>query len=244
MATSKKQVAHHPEHYQLQTLGTESFGPLTLGAGVVNTTQSALLFIPSPCKVVKVTITYLACDTVAGTDLVNIVASPVGGAYTQGNVPGNDNSYAPTFQPGPLTAISAYPAPAPSFGLGYPTNVALINQSMFLADIPITNAANAAQVNYNASANPPQAVPSVAVPNPAFGLPGFGWVLASTTGGAGVFLPANYDAVYSGIFSLRVTTTAGTGSITGLTVSLLYEPMYIRPSVPGPDVLPYPGIDF
>ena len=242
MAVSKKQVAHHPEHWQLQTLGTESIGPVTL-ATVANTAVSGGLMIPCNYKIVKVGVFYTATDAVAGANSFNLVVGTTG-AYTQGNVPGNDNSFAPSFQPGPTQTAAAYPPPAPNFQLGYPSNVALAGQSVFLADIPINNGAAFAYVNPPTPGSGISPIlPSTAGPNPAYGTTGFGWVSATTTGGYGIFLPADYDAVYPANLPITLRSTVVT-SLANLTVTLLYEPMYLRPTAPGPDVNFFPGIDF
>lgn len=246
MAVAKTQVAHHPQHYQLQTVGTESLGPATFGAGVANTTVSAVLMLPCNYKIMKVGIAYTACDSVAGTDLFNLVVGTTG-AYTQGNVAGNDNSFAQQFQPGPLLTAASYPPPSPNFALGYPSNVALPGAPVFLADVPISNAAALAYVNPpTPGSGLPFSPPSDGAPNAAFGFTGFGWVTVATTGGFGIFLPADYDAVYPATqpLTLRVTTTVSTGSITNLTITLLYEPMYFRPAPPGTSSNIFPGIDF
>jgi hypothetical protein len=84
-----------------------------------------------------------------------------------------------------------------------------------------------------------------ATPNAPYGTTGFGWVSVATGGGYGVFLPADYDAVYPGNLPLTLrVATSGTGTLTNLTVTLLYEPMYLRPAMPGPDVAVFPGVDF
>ncbi len=237
MAVAKINVAHHPQHYQLQTLGTETLGPVTLGTQA-STVISAGFLLPCNYKIVKVGVFYTATDAVGGGNSFNLVVGTTG-AYTQGNVPGNDNSFAQTFQPGPTQTSAAYPSPAPSYGLGYPTNIALAGQSVFLADVPINSGAAYAYTNPVA----PFIAPSTGAPNVAYVPSGFGWVSATTTGGYGIFLPANYDAVYPGNIPLTLRATVVT-SLANFTATLLIEPMYTRPTLPGPDIAAFPGIDF
>lgn len=247
MAVAKTQVAHHPQHWQLNTLGTESIGPVTLGAGQSSASSIAggFLMLPFNYKIVKVGVSFFSCDSVAGTDLFNLVVAQSGTAYTAGNVAGNDNSFAQSFQPGPLQTAANYPAPAPAFGLGYPSNVALNNTPVFLADIPFSSAATYAYIPSSPiSTSIPN--PSTATPNLPYGFQGFGWVTCGTTGGYGIFLPANYDAVYPANIplTLRATTTAVTGAVASLVITIFYEPMYLRPTAPGPNPNFYPGQDF
>lgn len=70
----------------------------------------------------------------------------------------------------------------------------------------------------------------------------------TTGGGSAVFIPTNYDAVYpaGGVLTLRATTNTGTGSITGLKVAMLAEPLGLRAG-PVPSATYYqatPGVDF
>jgi hypothetical protein len=100
-------------------------------------------------------------------------------------------------------------------GVGYPTNVATAGMSVFAADV-VFNATSFSNI-------------------------------ATGTGGYGIVIPTNYDAVYSGgtPLTLRVTTNASTGSITGLIVSLAIVPVRLRVAPPGSEaVYPVPGVDY
>lgn len=117
-------------------------------------------------------------------------------------------------------------------GVGISTNVAVQGNALFGTDVGF-NASNA----YN-------------------GTTGVGWgKLATATGGYGIFVPDNYDAVYPRHLpiTLRVNTPASTGSITGLCISLLCEPITFRQNwdsnptgqLPNPIVsTPVPGRSF
>ena len=207
MSVSKIDWTRQPRAYVFNTLGSESIGPVTtVGAGVVNTTVQAGVQFPTYVKIIKVGFFVGAIDTVAGTDLFNLVVGT--GTYTSAaaSVAGNDNSFAQTLQGGTAAAP----------GLGYVTNPAVAGNTIFGADVAMT-AAN---------------------------FPGL-----TTSGGYGVLVPPSYDAVYPPTLpiTLRVTSTASTGSIANLLLTLLVEPVTYRPfwqTPANPQVLPIPGIAF
>ena len=101
---------------------------------------------------------------------------------------------------------------------GYPTNIGTGSVGLFAADIAI-NSANA----YSAT---------TANGTSGCAVPGTGWIVCATTGGYGIFVPDNYDAVYPAGYplSLRVVTPASTGSLSNLTVTLLVEPIPLSPT--------------
>ena len=110
-------------------------------------------------------------------------------------------------------------------GVNAPT--ASLGNAVFSADVPFT-AANA----YN--------------PNT-----GQGWITLTTGGGYGIFIPPNYDAVYSQAVpvTLRVSTVAGTGAIgAGLQVVAATVSVPLRRATAGnPNIaqtIILPGIDY
>lgn len=188
----------HPKAYGFNTLSQIEFVTVSPGAGVVNGTVQGIPFVsPVAFKIPKVSVYLAALDSVAGTDLFNIVVGT--GAYVSAaaSAAPNDNS-----DQGP-----------PPGGLGVPTNVAVAGQTVFGADVAFTVA------NF---------------PNLTVG-----------TGGYGVLVPTNYDAVYpAGVpITLRAVTTAGTGAITNLKIRLLIVPVtltqsWATPANPTPVCLP------
>lgn len=108
---------------------------------------------------------------------------------------------------------------------GYPTNTAVAGNAVFSGD-----------VGFNAT-------------NAFSSTTGTGWIaLATTTGGYGIFVPTNYDAVYpQGVpLSLRVSTTASTGTISNLSVTIAYVPVPLRvkPGLAAGQILVAPGLDY
>lgn len=109
---------------------------------------------------------------------------------------------------------------------GYPTNVAVAGDALFGADVPF-NAANT--IAANAYAFPGNVGPSAN--QIGQGVPNTGWgSLVAATGGYGLFVPTNYDAVYpAGIpLTLRAITQATIGSISNLQVTLSVIPVGLR----------------
>jgi len=181
-------------------------GPLTLGAGVANTTIQAGFAMPFLYKIRKVGVFYTACNSVASTLAFNFVVGTTG-AYTQGVIAPNDNSYASgTALPTPNTNAAGVIVSVA--GAGYPTNVAIAGEAVFSADIGFTAAAQQSGAATNSTYAP-------------------GWISVTTSGGYGIFVPPNYDAVYPVLLplTLRAVTTASTGSITGLSFVLDIVPV-------------------
>ncbi len=74
-----------------------------------------------------------------------------------------------------------------------------------------------------------------------------GWISLTTTGGYGIFVPTNYDAVYpcNLPLSLRASTVASTGSISNLEITLGIVPMPLRKGpTPGANGYGLPGLDY
>ncbi len=215
MPLAKKGIHHSPEFYELNTLGFASFDAITTTAATTNTTSVNQLSFPCNVKIPKISVSYFAIDSVAGTDSFNIVVGA--GAYTQGNTATNDNSY---------TASNVVPG-ANTGNLGYPTNFATTGNALFTADIPFSSNATYAYVTPSATATP------AAAGGPGYGVSGTGWQVITTTGGYGIFVPSYYDAIYpAGVpITLRVTTPTSP-YVTNFRVTLLIEPCLLR--VPGP----------
>lgn len=130
MPIAKRQMTQQPQFFALNTLSCENFPTVaSAGAGVANTTIQAYYVLPTRCKINKVVFACTALAAVTGTHKFNIVVGT--GAYTQGSVASNDNSY-----------DQALPG-----GLGYCTNPAVTGNALFAADVPIVTAGNTALSN-------------------------------------------------------------------------------------------------
>lgn len=161
-------------------------------------------------------------------------ATLAGGAGQSGvTIPPNDNSYSSgTAAPQSGTTDGAGNTNTSS-GIGYPTDVAGAGMAVFSSDIGLTAAGTYPAGCYQAATG------QVMTYAP-------GWIAASTTtGGYGVFVPPNYDAVYPMLLpiTLRLQTAASTGSITAFTVKMLIET--VTPlAEPGSLTYPVPGVNF
>jgi hypothetical protein len=114
----KKALTDNLQDWVTGTLGlTTLFKVASVGANVANTTVSDLFVLPANCKITKIAIASTAIAALTGHSF-NIVLGTTG-AYTQGNVPTNDNSETD----------------------GYPTNFATNGMALFAADV-VLNAAN------------------------------------------------------------------------------------------------------
>jgi hypothetical protein len=186
-----------------------SLPSISPGAGAANTTVQSLYLSPVLYKIRKVSVSYTAIDSVAGTDKFNLVVGT--GAYTQGNIAPNDNSFASGLSLPPSGTTNGAGVAVASAGVGIPTNVAGSGMAVFSADITIAPSSTTAQQ-------------AGAAPNSTYAP---GWISATTSGGYGIFVPPNYDAVYPMMLPLttRVVTTAVTGSITSLSITLLVVPV-------------------
>jgi hypothetical protein len=195
----------------LNTVQLKSFPVVSPGAGVANTTVQTSVLLPFRYKIRKVSVIFSAIDAITGgSDAFNLVLGGVTGqtgqTYTQGNLAPNDNSQ---------TGSSAVPGQNTG-NLGYPTNFATAGQSVFAADVPFTFAGGGTYATGLSSTNTQNS--------------GSGWISLTTSGGYGIFVPPNYDAVYpeNVPLSLRVATTAVTGSITNLFVTIMIVPIAFR----------------
>ncbi len=187
------------------------FGPLTDAASQANTAIQSAYISPVQYKIRKVAVYFSAITAVGTTISFNLVVGT--GAYTQGSVAANDNSFDPTSTTTVGVGGTFSAQGAVLGGVGYPTNVAVVGNAVFSADVTIST------TNF---------------PN------------ATTTGGYGILIPTNYDAVYpAGIpLTLRATTPAS-NTITNFTIGLAIVPMRLRVAPPGAEaVAPLPGVDF
>lgn len=185
------------DSYQLGALvPVQLFNLAAAGAGLVAGTVEATFVLPTRCKIPKVNVSFSAIDTLAGTDLFNIVQGIA--AYTAGVVASNDNSS----------------------GSGICTDPAVNGDALFNIDVPFTVA----------------------------NFPG-----ATTAGGSSGLglIPTNPDAVYpcGAVLTLRLRTTASTGSLTQLSVTAVLIPQPLEPTFPSQVVSPAPsvpigGLDF
>lgn len=241
MPTRKLGITRADSSFNLNALTMEQIAgiPGTLTGAIANTAIQASFSAPFNYKIAKVAVLCTALTAVTGTFSFNLVVGTTG-AYTQGNIAANDNSVA-----GPGGAVVQYNTPYPAVpgGMGYPTNVAVVGNSVFITDVPFT-AANV----FN-----PAGAASLGSGSPGFGTAGMaffgtGWqALATGTGGSGLFVPENYDAVYPAGLPLTVRVTVpGASALTNLNISICVEPMALRgaPMSTVSQMLALPGTDF
>lgn len=193
----KKAITDNPQAWHVGTLGPENIFTIpTVTGAIANTAIQAFYPLPVGMKLSKISVSYSALTAVGGTNKFNLVynsGAQLNGAqaYTQGNIAGMDNSNIE----------------------GYPTNPAVATQSVFSADILITNAAGNAY--------------SATTANGTTGclVPGTGWLNATVTGGNGIFVPDSYDAFYplGGVFTLRFVIAAGS-TLTNFVMTAMLEP--------------------
>ena len=103
------------------TFNAQAFLPFAVvspGAGVANTAIQAGFLAPTLFKIRKVAVFYTAINTVSGIDAFNIVVGT--GAYTQGVIAPNDNSFASNTQPTPTGTTMGNGVYSASNGVGYP----------------------------------------------------------------------------------------------------------------------------
>jgi len=238
LGRAKKGLDYNRENVVLGTLGCESnlFNIASIGASQANTTVQGYVLLPGRVKIPKITVFCSAISAISGTLSFNIVLGT--GAYTQGSVPGNDNSSVPPVAynlAGEATSQQApgIVAPYPAGGGGIASNPAVAGNAMFAAD-----------VLFNVTNFPARTLPSgAAVP------------ALTTASGTGAtygfqFAPASPDAVWpnAGVLTLRVTTPSG-GSITNLIISAYMEPEALSASWPSSGggtagIPPEPTIDY
>lgn len=206
-----------PRSDTLNALGAVSVPTVaSVGAGVANTTVQSSHGLPFNYKIRKISVLYSAASAVTGTIKFNLViggfTGGTGQTYTQGNIGTNDNSYS---MPAGGTVGSA--------NLGYCTNVAVAGMSIFGADVPI-NSANLQSANTT----------GIAGNQTGQNTGGTGWIVVTTTGGYGIFVPTNNDVVYpQGVpLTLRLITPASTGSLTNFSIDLMVEPVRLRTQPP------------
>jgi hypothetical protein len=177
----------------------------SLGAGLTGSAVSGLIILPQYCKIPKVAIGFTTADLFNGTETVNIVVESAG-------------DYSPTLQ------ANGYPNTA--MANGSPIGASKGPSASYTAGVAQTTGPgdNAGVFGYSAQ--------FAAVGTCLFGTDiGFGPVFFTSpsatagAGGAQVFPTTQWDTVYTAgtILSLRAVTTASTGSITGLVVTLLVQ---------------------
>lgn len=216
----KKGLDANQENYVLGTLGVETLFLLaTIGASQANTTAQAFFPLPGRLKVSKIAVFCSAISTVAGTILFNIVVGNAG-AYTQGNVAGNDNAGVPPVSWNNVGQPTGSNATYPAGGGGIATNVAQVGQALFAADVPFNVATFPSLTTGTGTGNVSQ-----------------------------ILVPSNPDAVYGNgsLLTLRATTGVG-ASITNLVIAAYLEPQPLSPSFPSPAEpafgIPVPNVDF
>jgi hypothetical protein len=221
LGRAKKGLDYNRENVVLGTLGADLnlFNLATIGASQANTTVQAYAILPGRMKFPKIAVFCSAISAVTGISF-NIVLGT--GAYTQGAVPGNDNSSVPNVAWNTAgQATSATGATYPAGGGGFCTNPALPGQAMFAADV-VFNVTN--------------------FPN---------LTTATGTGAnyAQILVPTSPDAIWpqGGVLTLRATTPGG-GSITNFIISVYDSPEAMSASFPASNfpiyATPEPTIDY
>jgi hypothetical protein len=262
------------------------FNIAAVGAGVVSTTLEQTFVLPTRCKIPKINVSFTAIDSLAGTDLLNIVQG-TSAAYTVGNVAGNDNSSTSGFCTNPAVDGDALfnidvPITVANFPNAHTSAVAATGY-FTLSGIPTTGfnnvygfgslgtvvvaqatgntlavqatadaaAITAAAIGITASSSGNQVIPTATT---AGSQGNFITTSASTTGGDSIFtgqlllsggintggssglglIPTYPDAVYpcGATLTLRLITTAATGSITNLSVSAVLIPQPLEATFP------------
>jgi hypothetical protein len=177
-----------------------------LGAGLTGSAVSGSIILPQYCKIPKVAIGFATADLFNGTETLNIVVESAGD-YNPAIIAGTGYPNAAMANGSPLGAGKGYgvtytPGIAQTTGpgdnsgwAGYPAQYAAPGTCLFGTDIGIG---------------------PVFFTSPSAG---------TTAGGAQVFPTTEWDTVYcpGTILSLRAVTTASTGDITGLVVTLLIQ---------------------
>lgn len=175
-----------------------------LGAGLTGSARSASIILPQYCKIPKVAIGYLSADLFNGTETVNIVVESAGDYSPTLQANGYPNAAMANGSPTGGSAgygasytpgIAQVTGPGDNAGIfGYSAQYAAVGTCLFGTDIGI---------------------------GPTF----FTSPAAGTGGGAQVFPTTEWDTVYAPgtVLSLRAVTTASTGDVTGLVVTLLIQ---------------------
>jgi hypothetical protein len=286
-----KGVSNAPDSYNLNSVvPVQLFNLASVGAGVVSTTLEGTFCLPTRCKIPKINVSFTAIDTLAGTDLLNIVQGTEA-TYTVGNVAGNDNSSTSGFCTNPAVDGDALfninvPMTLANFPNAHTAAVAATGYYT-LSGIPTTGfnnvygfgslgtvtvaqttgntlavqaaadeaAITAAAIGITASSSGPQVLLTATT---AGSQGNFIATSASTTGGDSIFtgqaflaggintggssglglIPTYPDAVYpcGAILTLRLITTASTGSITNLSVSAVLIPQPLEATFPSQNI--------
>lgn len=175
-----------------------------LGAGLTGSAVSGSIILPQYCKIAKVAIGYASADLFNGTETLQIVVESAGDynpALQANGYPNTTMANGSPFGAGKGYAASYTPGVAQTTGpgdnagiFGYSAQYAAVGTCLFATDIGI---------------------------GPTFFTNG----AAGAGGGSQVFPTTEWDTVYTAgtILSLRAVTTASTGDVTGLVVTLLIQ---------------------
>ena len=242
MPLTKQHTARYPRTWVFDNLHYEGFSSVNVAISNVNTAVLAVMPLATGVKIAKVAVAWTAMtDATPSFNIVYNTAQALGSArsYTQGNVVPPDNSYTAGITASTVGAtVNTVGFPNPALTTAYPNF-----QQIGGLGIPTNVAVDgqpvfAADVVFNTT-----------------NFPGAG----TTTGGQGILIPTNYDAVYpAGVypygvaqglpnaadlpasFTLRATT-GGTETITNLTVSLLLVPILLTEALAPTAVVAIPG---
>lgn len=174
----------------------------SLGAGLTGSVRSAMAILPQYCKILKVAVGYASVDLFNGTETFNIVVESAGDYNSAAAA--NSDAQLISGTPngagsGPQASYTAGAAqtiapPSTEGQYGYATAFAAVGACLFAKDVPFS---------------------STTFTNGA----------AGTGGGSQVLAPTNWDGCYAAgtMLSLRAVTTASTGSVTGLCITLLVQ---------------------
>lgn len=190
-----------PKAWGFNALSDKTFCQhISLGAGLDGSAVSAAIVLTQYCKIPKVAVAFATSDVFDGTETFNIVVESSGDYNAAASTPNAGfNTTGTPFGAGAAFGATYTPGVAQTTGpgdnsgtYGYPTQFAAAGTCLFATDI-------------------------------GFGPTFFTGPAASTTaGGSQVFPTTEWDTVYAPgtVLSLRAVTTASTGSITGLCISL------------------------
>jgi hypothetical protein len=183
----------------------------SIGAGLTGSTVSAAIVLPQFCKIPKVAIAFGAINVFDGTETANIFVEAAGDGTTSGNSVGFGTG---TYTPGAQTV--GYPDNSQTWG--YPNQQ--VSTEPFGGSGPVFfptgSCLFANDIEFGTTQFP----------------------LGTTTHGGGrVIETTNYDGVFAAgtILTLRLVTTASTGSIANLTVVLYVEGLDIKIGTPSSD---------
>lgn len=239
MPFAKLDTARYPRTWLFDALSVVTLGPVTVGIGQANTTVAAIVPLPCAVKVVKVAVSWLT-GTLANLPTFNVVYNTVQSpgsaqAYTAGNVAPMDNSYTAGVSAASGGTLTAVPTAGALTGNGTP---GMPNPALTAA-LPNFNQQGGLGIPTNVAVDgQPLFFSDVGLNTTNF--PGAN----ATTGGQGILIPTNWDAVYpagfypygvqqgmpnaanlSACFTLRGTSPVTT--VTGLTVTLFIAPILL-----------------